>query len=90
MVDLCPMFFCKVALLTCKHKTHVINNDDSAWQTGDVVIYVEAWVSFFFSIPTPNVMVSINSIVFLCWSEEILNIRSPCATSKSNFMVYSS
>ncbi len=54
-----------------------------------MVIYVEAWVSFFFPIPTTNVKVSINSLGFLCWSEEILNIRLPCATSKCNFMVYS-
>jgi hypothetical protein len=60
------------------------------WQTReDLLIYVEAWVSIFLSIPTPNVKVFINSLVFLCWSEEILNIRSPCATSKSSFMVYS-
>jgi len=36
MVDLCPMFFCNVDLLTCKHKTHVINNDDSVLSNADV------------------------------------------------------
>jgi translation initiation factor 3 subunit L len=36
-----PMFLCRVALLTYKHKTHVINNDGSVLSNADVDFYVD-------------------------------------------------
>jgi hypothetical protein len=35
------MFLCRVALLTYKHKTHVINNDGSVLSNADVDFYVD-------------------------------------------------
>ncbi len=72
------MFLCRVALLTYKHKTHVINNDGSVLSNADVDFYVDDVSTLSFHSQAPErIICSLESHInlFTTYLTEMISVQ---------------